>query len=471
MNHDPALVARAVKPNIFDSAADTELILPLVLANLASPRLWSLAQKLTTRLVDFPDDGNPHGVSPFLRAAAKQIDRDCKHVHPSEVSALFGDLDLAHETQRLGSQIVENAIRSIEASAHFRQAQGDDRQMELLDEIAAGRFPAFTYNNIDVIRACRRLLNKKSSAPAGLTSCLDEVAMFAALAMTMPEGAVYDMVLLAAPVHYTAFGRDGQGRPFWFHGKNRFYTKADWDRCVAEQHAGDVHAAFADHLVTLDRIMTIEGTFDFASGSCRITPANLSDIAKAMESFFGVMPRDLNEALSRPIAFAPPSPFAALYRQFVALPARDAFTAFLDEQEAHPDLESDLVAASFRSLKGCDPRAFLIAARQSLLRGLDLTSVQTVLAQIRALPLRDSIFEDRERIAMPDETLLFGGGTDRDCGLLLHIALERLGCTRITTLMTDSETYVVADGLSVAMTNLTPDQAPPDRAIRYRLAD
>jgi hypothetical protein len=470
MERDPAFIARAVKPNIFDGAADTELILPLVLANLASPRLWALAEKLKARLADFPDDGDPRGVSSFLRATAKQIDRDCKHVHAAEVSALFGDLNLAHEKRRLGANIVDAALRSIETSARFRLAQGNDRQVDLIEAIAAGHFPAFTYNNIDVIRAYRNLLQKKSAAPAGLTSCLDEVAMFAALGMTMPENVVYDMVILASPVHYTAFGRDGQGRAFWFHGKNRFYTKADWDKCVTEDYGGDPHAAFSDRLVIADRIMTIEGTFDFASGVCRITPDNLAVITRAMEDFFGAMPRDLASALTRPIHFAPPSTFAALYRRFLALETRDRFVEFLKAQALQPDIETDLVAASFRALEGCDPRVFLIAARESRLRGLDLTSIDTVLNQLRALPHRDSIFEDRERMAMPDETLLFGGGTDRDLGLLFHVALERMGHAQVTTLMTPDETYVIAHDLCFAMTNLLPTQVPHDDAVLYRIA-
>jgi hypothetical protein len=294
--------------------------------------------------------------------------------------------------------------------------------------------------------------------------------MFAALGMTMPESAVYDMVLLAAPVHYTAFGRDGQGRAFWFHGKNRFYTKADWDKCVAEDYGGDPHAAFSDRLVTADRIMTIEGMFDFASGVCRITPDNLAIITRAMEDFFGAMPRDLASALARPIHFAPPSTFAALYRRFLALETPNSFVEFLKVQTLQPDIETDLIAASFRALEGCDPRVFLIAARESRLRGLDLTSIDTILNQLRALPHRDSIFEDRERMAMPDETLLFGGGTDRDLGLLFHVALERMGHAQVTTLMTPDETYVIAHDLCFAMTNLLPTQVPHDDAVLYRIA-
>jgi hypothetical protein len=216
--------------------------------------------------------------------------------------------------------------------------------------------------------------------------------------------------------------------------------------------------------------MTIEGMFDFASGVCRITPDNLAIITRAMEDFFGAMPRDLASALARPIHFAPPSTFAALYRRFLALETPNSFVEFLKVQTLQPDIETDLIAASFRALEGCDPRVFLIAARESRLRGLDLTSVDTVLNQLHALPHRDSIFEDRERIAMPDETLLFGGGTDRDLGLLFHVALERMGYAQVTTLMTPDETYVIVHDLCLAMTNLLPTQAPGDDAVLYRIA-
>lgn len=466
MAHDPGVLACHVRPNIFDAIAGPELILPLVLANLASPRLWALSEKLRARVKDFPDDGNPHGLSPFLHAARKQIDRDFEHLRPETVSALLGDLDLAAEAKRLGGETVGDAVAAIERTVRYRINRGTLKADSLLDTIAAGRFPAYIYGNIDVIRAQRRLV-ERTRAPAGLTSCLDEAAMFAALAMTFPGGTMHDMVLLGAPSHYTAFGRDGAGRPFWFYGKNALFSKTEWDALVTQDYAGNVQQAFDDRLPDADRILSIEGLFDRRRGTSRITQGNLESIATAMAGFFGTLPEPLASAFEQKLTYLPPSGFAPIFRQFIAAGTHTSFEAFLRKHDATDDIETDLIAAAYRSLKGCDPRAFLIAARQARLRGLDLTSHATLLAQLRALPLRVSIFDDRERIAMPDETLMLGGGSDRDMALLLHVALERRGIKPVT-LLTETESFVCTGASCIAAETLAETEPPAPNAVLYR---
>ena len=164
-----------VRPNLFDAYCDSRLVLPLVLANLAAPRLWALAEKLKSRAKDFPDDGHPHGLSPFIRAAAKQIDRDFEHLKPEDVAAMIGTYDLAAERARLGAEIVDTAIDSIIRSCRYRMERGTLQASALLAIIESGQFPAYCYTNIDIIRAHRRLLKKRAHPPAGLTSCVPSV--------------------------------------------------------------------------------------------------------------------------------------------------------------------------------------------------------------------------------------------------------------------------------------------------------
>ena len=466
--HDPEAIARAVRPTIFDAACHTDLVLPLVLANLASPRLWTLSEKLRARVKDFPDDGDPRGLSPFLRAAAKQIDRDFEHVHPETVSALIGDLDLASEAARLGTAEVARAVDAIARALRIRIARGLQHSDELLRMIEDGRFPAYTYGTIDIIRANRKRV-ARTRAPAGLTSCLDEAALFAALAMTLPGGTLHDMVLIGAPSHYTCFGRDGAGRPFWFFAKNALLSKADWDALVARDHTGSVDDAFDTRLATADRILGIEGVFDFENGTSEIVPAHLADLREAMTHFFRVLPRPLADAFARPIRFRPPSPFAALFRRFLGSATREPLLACLRAHAAIGDRETDLVAASFRALAGCDPRVYLLAARRAAFHDLALTTRDALIARLRALP-RASLFDDRERIAMPDETLCFGG-TDRDIALLMHVAWERLGHTPVETLVTDTDSFVCSEGSCISATTFAPAPRPAEAAIVLRWAD
>ncbi|HEY1300113.1 MAG TPA: hypothetical protein VGF07_06425 [Stellaceae bacterium] len=51
--------------------------------------------------------------------------------------------------------------------------------------------------------------------------------------------------------------------------------------------------------------------------------------------------------------------------------------------------------------------------------------IEDALRAVTAIAGNASVFDDPDRIAMPDETLRFGTGTDRDKDLLLHVRLER----------------------------------------------
>ena len=81
---------------------------------------------------------------------------------------------------------------------------------------------------------------------------------------------------------------------------------------------------------------------------------------------------------------------------------------------------------AFRSLKVTHPQAYIRAAlREARARelGRGVRALEDALAIVRGVEGRDSIFGSRDRIAMPDETLLFNTGSDRDRALLLYTLL------------------------------------------------
>lgn len=81
---------------------------------------------------------------------------------------------------------------------------------------------------------------------------------------------------------------------------------------------------------------------------------------------------------------------------------------------------------AFRSLRVAHPEAYVLAAlREAKAReiGRSLRSVEEAIAMARGIHGSESIFGSRDRIAMPDEILLFDTGTDRERALLLHALL------------------------------------------------
>ncbi len=71
---------------------------------------------------------------------------------------------------------------------------------------------------------------------------------------------------------------------------------------------------------------------------------------------------------------------------------------------------------------------------------------------------RDSIFQSRNRIAMPDETLFFGTGNDRDRALLLYTLLHHsaisdpesvIGLSEVGSFVRHGNTWIDAGTLSI----------------------
>ena len=81
---------------------------------------------------------------------------------------------------------------------------------------------------------------------------------------------------------------------------------------------------------------------------------------------------------------------------------------------------------AFRSVNVAHPHAYIRAAlREARTRelGRGVHNLSDALAIIARIAGRASIFESRDRLAMPDETIVFNTGTDRDRALLLYALL------------------------------------------------
>lgn len=454
----------AIAPNIFDGFADTRLLLPLVLGNLLSQNLWDFSARIQAKIV--AADTSAHGVEDplkFVRAIQKQLDRHFKHLHPSEVADIYGELSLADERLRLGNRIVDQALETIEASFLQRINDGSvprNALEPLMARIKLGYFPAFFYGNIDIVLANKTLLGQKSSAPKGVTSCLDEVAIFASLAMTMPGGSVANVISLSSAAHYTAFGWLPNGEAWWLYGKNTLYSRQDWSDLVTQQFNGDAQQAFDFYLKDIERVVCVTGTFDLTSGQTSISQEHLVEILAQLDHFFGVRLTQMTAGISKSSKIEHASPFAPVMRALLGSQSLEWTREYLLTQQDSPLLE---VLYSFRSLELQDLSPYLSVARQQplcKLLGRALTSRLEAVDLVKNIEGCASIFKDRNRIAMPDETLRLKTGTDRDKALLLHTLIEHV-CVltsvseQVVTLLTEDDSFVCMDSFCFSLKTLS----------------
>jgi hypothetical protein len=452
-------------PSIFDALAHPDIIMPLVLANLLSPELWRLSDQVFERAKRAPD-AEPH-VSPLLRAAQHQVDRHFEHLSMTRTAEVFGELDLTQEAARLGGALVEEAVTRILTNVEKRVREDglDTRAIEYLHEaVRRRRFPAYHYSHFDVVRANRRLAEKRKKVPKGLTSCLDEVAIFCALVLTLPEDVVETVVVLASPEHYTAFGWNEAQEPWWFYGKNHLYSSHDWHALVAQDHDGDPQLAFDRRLGQVDRIVTIRGSWYLETGESSLPSDRRHAIVGALDRFFGTRLRQVDAALAKQKAPKAPSDFETLFLSLKATRSRaEARERFQVLGDFRKNEALSLVAYNYRTLAVSDLSPYLAAARRGAAvrdLGASLASVDAAMDYVRALPSRESIFQDRNRMAMPEETLRFQTGTDRDCALLLHVLLEALPEPArprgpVDTVFCEEDSYVLFDDVAVRMSDVS----------------
>jgi hypothetical protein len=440
-----------VAPTIFDVALAPGLLHTLVLANAASPRLWRLRDRLLSRAQE-PALQDPLASLQLLQTG---LNRLFTHTSPLEVMEANGSLDLEEQAARLGREAVEEVLEASLRSVRSQLQTGllDPARYALEPLIEAGRFPAYTYATVDGIIANGRLPGRPNRRPQGITSCLDEVALFAALLLISPQALPDGIAVLASPAHYTLFGWYGP-QSWWFYGKNQLLLSAD--PCVLEQRLGG-----------LSMLVTRRGTWQQRSGGSSIPAEELQQLCERLQTFFGGLPPALAPGSRQAIRHVDPSPMDQLFARVLQCDGPEAVLACL-RAEAMGSGECRAAArevlSCWRDLNGADPVTLLEAARQGpRLRQLQagLGSLDEAIRQVGAIRRSDSIFENRDRLALPEETLKFDTGTDRDRSLLLQTLLEPLyGVGAVSTLLEPQRSLVCCpDGVFCTTTMRWVDPA------------
>ena len=235
------------------------------------------------------------------------------------------------------------------------------------------------------------------------------------------------LCIIAAPTHYSVLLWSGE-ETWWYYSEHELYSASGWARVVAEGHAGDAQAAFDDRLHDFDRIITASGTHAFAAGKTSIDRSRLAEIVHTIDAFFGVRLSQLDRARELSAQLAPPSNVARTTRDLSSASGAQEVRARL--RRAALDAGDPVALRAlycFRTLDLPDLRVYLRAARRGARiadRSATIATIDDAVRSVAAIAGRELIFEDPDRIAMPDETARLGTGTARDKALLLHVLLR-----------------------------------------------
>ncbi|MEM7124505.1 MAG: hypothetical protein AAF563_24730 [Pseudomonadota bacterium] len=437
-------MSRAARTSLFDGVCDPDLLMGLVFSNLMSPALWLFRDKISEKAGAEAGD-HQHAV---MNEIAHYVNNHFFHLGQKDISDIWGLLDIETEASGDRDGPIRYALDLMVRHNEQRIADGDlDPKNVLKPHVERGKFPEYIYTTLDIIHANRRILQRKKHKPYGITCCADEAILISSLACVLDEVSAGDIMFIGSPEHYTAFIRHS-GTMFWFNGKKEFFDSERWAQEVATNTGGDAQRAFDNRMVTIDRVITPRGTFYLRAGQSSIEQDRWQAIRRDLSAFFGVELRQIAEACSNDVTFTHHPLGNVSLDDFDSLQSADDATRLLEGLAADkPGATFEAALVAFRRLNVRNPEAYVVAAlREHRAReaAADIDTLDHAIAVVRGIDGRESIFDDRDRLALPDEVLLLNTGTDRDKALLLFALLHHaeLGDVPPQLVFCEDDSYV-----------------------------
>lgn len=411
------LLSRAARPSLLDVAAMPELLFSLVLANLMSAKVWDFAARVRDRILHRTGAAGLSDPDVVMDGIHDYANRKLKHESPADVVRLRGVEELGEERRRLGDEEVDYPVSLIMAGEEYREALGDTSSHEVLTRMAeSGRIPDYEYATLDLSEAYPR--SAKGRGRLGVMACADEAALTASLACLLGPVSLTDLVVLGSPFHYTLFVLYGASG-YWFNGKREGFSASAW--AEVKQDPEGLVRALRERLAIVDRTIAWRGTHFLRGNRSTMPEDDLARIYGVLWKFLGRRPAALRALDARPVVYEPtPAPPPLDTEDAAGEEAvREAVSALA---EAHPRSVYALAPYTFRSLRVERPEAYIHAG----LRGPrvreaagSISSVAEACSIAKAIPSRQPVLEDPERIALPDETLLVDHAGHRDRALLV----------------------------------------------------
>lgn len=443
-------MSRACRPNLFDVVADPQLLIALILANLTSPVLWELGERIAARR----EPGAPGpSLDDVMLGIQSYTDQHLFHISPLGVAETWGLLDLDEERERLGKAVVDYAVGEIVENLHARADLGTlTTRQDIFAIIDSGRFPEYHYSNIDIIRAYPRLLGRRKHRPIGVTTCADEAVLMASLCAVLHGARVADTLILGAPVHYTVLISHA-GEACWLNGKHEAFTENGWRRFVANQDSAGIQRA-VDTRMACDRIIAPMGACVIPDAWSAIPRPELDTVCTWLDDFFtttldwvaairGHPPRFIENPLTG-------FDWDRLDTPSDALSAR-ALLRGLAREYPGSIFEAALYAA--RDLGVARPEVYLRAGARGHLvraRAARVTTIEDALDVLRRIDGNRSAVACSHCIALPDEVLKFDTGDSVDRAFLL-CTIAALATALPGDLRNQREILITPDGAFVRL--------------------
>lgn len=418
----------AARPTLFDTVAYPEVLISMLLANLTSPSLWDFRRSIeeqrsvkTALTLDGESGvaGCPSGIEQIQQYANHHL----SHIAPLGVADQWGIIELSDIEDRIGKPVLDYTMDTIRAGLIERRERGElQSNQNILEMMAEGRFPEYDYSIIDLVRAHRNLLGRKKHKPWGVTHCADEAVLIASLACVLDQVRLSRCVIFGSPLHYAVL-LEHSGRIVLVNGKQHLYEEGTWhtDFPIPKDSLAEL-----ERIIPLDRLISVNGAVDLGQSIVTMTAPGLAAVTVSFRQFLGVPLPQLIQAARIPISKADHPPVRVWDQLDECTSADRAREELSDLARQFPGSVLDLARYSAREIDVPDPTIFLDAAlRGQKVRAAakKINNLTDALDVLRSISGHSSVLRSRDRVALPDEVLLFGTGDDVDRALLLTVLL------------------------------------------------
>lgn len=413
MNDNLERLSNAVSLTVLEIDFLPQKLIPaFLLANLMSPALWEWR--------DEKDAVADNGILYSPKNRLNQIQRFFHHYTFTNIDGEpggdpWGLLNFEEEEKRFGKEFVEKIRKEYDATFRRLLVETPDSQFgQIINQpyYHEGFFPRLKNETLEVMNAFTSVNEEGKSSG----KCIGLGMLWAAALVVWGRFPLDRVVITGNRAHMFVYLDVDDGH---------LLNNTKWFSTTRINNQSEL-SEFARVVAS-----STETTFFYnpSVGMCHCT----SRVSQIPHHQVADIYADISRFVSNPIKHPDPDqieymePANAIPDPLVYDSAEDYRAAIIALASEFPDSIYEYALYAFRLLDVSKPEVYLIAAmRDYYTRQLSkgITSLEEALQIVSKVAGRHSIFESRNRIAMPDETLYFNTGSDRDRALVLYTLLQ-----------------------------------------------
>ena len=414
MSEEIERLSRAVSLTVFELDVNRDVLIPAyLLSNLMSPTLW----KWRTQRRVFTSDGTFLSCKTRLSELQRHFHRYTFTHFPDEPAKdPWGLLHFSEEENRLGSSYIQRIRQEYDETLRKLLIDNPDSQFgQIINQeyYKAGYFPRLRNEIIEVMDAYSLI----SPDGKGSGKCAALAMLWAAALIIWGRFPPEKIVLIGNRAHVFVFLDEEDGH---------LLNNTKWFNRTRIQNCSEL-SEFVKMVTT-----GMDTTFFYnpCLGMCHCTRKGSSIPLHQLSNLY----KKTKDFLSIPLKHPDPGSIQ-LVNSSMAIPNPLEFNSVEGYQSAifvlaqqQPDSIYDFAQYAFRKTDVPFPQAYVYAAlRDYHVKQLAKTikNFEDALSILKNIKGEKSIFDSRDRLALPDETLLFKTGNDRDKALLLSTLLQQ----------------------------------------------